>query len=647
MSETAQIVVGTAGHIDHGKSRLVLALTGTDPDRLPEEKARGMTIDLGFAHMPIDDCDVWFVDVPGHERFIRNMVAGATGVDMALLAVAADDSVMPQTREHAEVLSLLGVDRCVVALTKMDLVDDEWADAVEEEVLELLSSLRIEPVRFVRTSVETGRGLDELRSVLGELARQQRNVQAGVYEWFRLPIDRAFNIAGRGTVATGSVAHGAVHIDEELELWPAGRRVRVRDLQVHYEGAAAVAGRTRLAVNLAGVALDEVGRGCELATPGYLETTRCMDVWVASLRMPGKLLRKNIRLRLHIATSEVLAELRLRENPSGLAVRDQFAQLRPAEPIVAAWGQRFILRDESGSRTLGGGRVLRPVARPWSAKRPAHVEGLQVLLNGSAKQRLEEVIRANEWQPCSDARLATRAGLAKAERVRTRCQQLVEEGRIESLTVALTPVCVHASHLKTLAANASERLTAHLTANPRLAGVPRSEWPGWMPRACPPKLRSALAEWLIEREHVALTDNRVVPRGYAGTISGADQQLLATLLDEFEAAAFQPPAFKALGCVTSKNERHMRELMDLAAARGQLVRIAEDIWLHERRWAELLEKVQAAIRERGGVTVSEIRTLLNSSRKYVVPIAEYLDSVGITRRVGDRRVLGPKADQAR
>ena len=251
----------------------------------------------------------------------------------------------------------------------------------------------------------------------------------------------------------------------------------------------------RLAVNLAGVPLDEVGRGCELATPEYLEATRRMDVWIASVRMPGKVMRKNIRLRLHIATSEVLAELRLRERPPELRVREQFAQVVTAEPVVATWGQRFILRDESGSRTLGGGRVLRPVARPWTAKRPAHVEGLQALLDGSVKQRLEEVIRANEWRPCSDAHLATRAGLGKAERVAARCQQLVGEKRIETLMVASTPVYVHSSHLTGMAEGATARLKTHLAANPRLPGVAHSEWPAWMPRACPPKLRTALAEW--------------------------------------------------------------------------------------------------------------------------------------------------------
>ncbi|MBU0617573.1 MAG: selenocysteine-specific translation elongation factor [Planctomycetes bacterium] len=646
MSDRPQIVVGTAGHIDHGKSRLVLALTGTDPDRLPEEKARGMTIDLGFAHSRIEGCDVWFVDVPGHERFIRNMVAGATGVDIALLVVAADDSVMPQTREHAEVLSLLGVERCIVAMSKMDLVDDEWGDAVEEEVIELLDSLRIEPIHVVRTSVETGRGVDALRDVLAEAARAQKREQEGAYQWFRLPIDRAFNIAGRGTVVTGSVAHGAVKIDDELELWPAGRRVRVRDLQTHYEGAEVAAGRMRLAVNLAGVSLDEVGRGCELATPGYLEATRRMDVWVATVRMPGKILRKTIRLRLHAATSEVLAELRLREAPAELTVRGEFGQLCFSEPIVTTWGQRFILRNESGSRTLGGGRVLRPVARPWTGKRPAHLEGLQTLREGGARQRLEEVIRANEWRPCDDKLLATRAGLPRAERVAARCQQLVAEGRIETLMVASTPVYIHVSHLADVADGAAGRLKEYLAANPRLPGVPRGEWPAWTPRACPPRLRPALAEWLVANEKVALADGYVVPLGHGGAMSPEDQRLFDAILAELQAARFQPPAIKSLACASARNMKRVRELMNLAAARGKLVYIAEDIWLHRKCWDELVRLVTAAIREHSGVTVADIRTMLDSSRKYVVPIAESLDAAGITKRVGDNRVLGPKGGAA-
>jgi len=642
MFPAPQLIVGTAGHIDHGKSRLVWALTGTDPDRLPEEKARGMTIDLGFAHARIDGCDVSFVDVPGHERFIRNMVAGATGVDLALLVVAADDSVMPQTREHAELLSLLGIERCIVVLTKMDLVDDEWADAVEAEVGELLASNRLTPLRCIRTSAETGRGLNELRAALAEATRA-RSPSAAPYAWFRLPIDRAFHIAGRGTVVTGSVAHGCVKSDQELELWPAGRRVRVRDLQTHNVGTNAAAGRMRLAVNLAGVSLDEVRRGCELATPGHLEATRLLDVHLATLRMPGKVAHQRVRTRLHIATSEVLAEVRLLEKPADLTVRNAFAQIRTAEPIVAAWGQRFILRDEAATHTLGGGQVLQPVARPWSARRPPDLAGLKALLDGPAKERLEAVIRLYDWTPCSHEQFAARAGLVDAVQAQRLAAQLAAEGRTVALGETPSLIYMHAGLLRTVADAVNARLRRLLADNPRLPGVPRGEWAGWMPRACPAKLRSALADKLIELGHVALTDGFVTPAGERAAISAEDASLLDELLREFEAAAYQPPAFAELRCRTPKNERRLRELLALAVARGKLVRIAEGVWLHERRRAALDGLISGALARKGaGLTVAELRTLLNSSRKYVVPLVEYLDTVGVTRRVGDLRVLGPR-----
>jgi selenocysteine-specific elongation factor len=267
-----------------------------------------------------------------------------------------------------------------------------------------------------------------------------------------------------------------------------------------------------------------------------------------------------------------------------------------------------------------------------------------MLREGGARQRLEEVIRANEWRACDDQLLATRAGLPRAERVAARGQQLVAEGRIETLMVASTPVYIHVSHLVDMAAGAARRLKEHLAANPRLPGVPRGEWSAWMPRACPPKLRPALAEWLIAKGKVALADGYVVPLGHAGAMSPEDQRLFDAILAELEAARFQPPAIKSLTCVSAKNTKRARELMNLAVARGKLMYVAEGIWLHRSCWDELVGLVTSAIRERGGVTVADIRTMLNSSRKYVVPIAEALDSAGVTKRVGDNRVLGPRAE---
>ena len=644
MSSNPKLVVGTAGHIDHGKSRLVLGLTGTDPDRLPEERARGMTIDLGFAHASIESCEISFVDVPGHERFIRNMLAGASGIDVALLVVAADDSVMPQTREHAEVLNLLGVERCIAVLTKMDLVDDEWADQVEEEVGEMLAEVGIEPVCYARTSAQTQRGLDELRAILAKLAREQSR-RAVSRRWFRLSIDRSFTVAGRGTVVTGSVAHGTVRRDEEFELWPGPRRARVRDLQIHNQAYESADGRMRLAINLAGVSQDEVGRGCTLATAGYLEPARYLDTWIAWLRMPGKTVRQNIRLRLHLATSEVLAELKLLERPAGNTVTGQFGQLKVSQPIVATWADRFILRDESGSRTLGGGRILRLGGRPWTARRPAHRDGLKALLEGEPAARLEEVIRAAEWQPIDEKHLAVRAGLRDEQDATDTCNRLMGAGKVRALDVASTRVYVHNSHLAALAENLGRRLKQFMHDNPRLPGLPRSQWPGWMPGACVARNRPALAEWFIKAGFVAIDHDHLVPAGQRQQMSDADQALFQAIIEEIDQAAYQPPGLANLACRTPQNEKRVRQLIGLAMTQRKLVRITNDMWLHERRWRELTEAVVAAIHERGPLTVSDIRTLTQSSRKYVVPIAEALDAAGITRRVGDARELGQRAVQ--
>ncbi len=639
MSEPAQIVVGTAGHIDHGKSRLVWALTGTNPDRLPEEQARGMTIDLGFAHLRVGECDIWLVDVPGHERFLRNMVAGASGIDAAMLVVAADDSVMPQTREHAEVLALLGVTRVAVVLTKIDLVDADWADAVELETRELLAGVGIEPAACVRTSALSGAGLDELRGVLAKLAIESRRERAQP-AWFRLPIDRAFVIAGRGTVVTGSVAHGSLHRDDELELWPRGRRVRVRDLQSHNTARDAAGGRMRLAANLAGVAHDEVGRGCELATPGYLAPVRTLDAWVVSLRLRGRGARRRLRLRLHTKTSDVLAELRLLGEPSGSTYRG-FAQVHLAEPIVATWNQPFILRDESATYTLGGGRFVRTLAIRWSAAAPPDEARLVLLRDGGPSERLEEVLRGAAWNSPGEPRLAAAAGLGGAEQCADLLAKLRSAGRARAFDAAGTTIHLHADVLSRLARDLAERVDQYLRTNARAAGIPRAQWPGWMPRACPETLRVPLANFLIESRAFVDEGGFVKPPGRAAEMSPPDAALLEAALEEFFAGAFQPPEFAALRCRTARNELRLRELIQYAVARRQLVRFGDGLWLHAQRWNEALERLAAALRQQERMTMAEIRTLLGTSRKFAVPLAEALDAAGVTRRVGDYRQAGP------
>lgn len=641
----APLVVGTAGHIDHGKSRLVTALTGVDPDRLPEEKARGMTIDLGFAHARIGGAEIHFVDVPGHERFIRNMVAGATGIDVALLVVAADDSIMPQTREHAEVLSHLGIARCLIVLTKMDLVDADWADAVEQEARELLRGVGLEPLGCIRTSAQTGVGLDALREKLVELATARNQTERSM-DWFRMPIDRAFNVAGRGVVVTGTVHHGRIARDEELELWPAAVRVRTRGLQSHKDPRDQAAGRMRLAVNLAGVSLADVRRGCELATPGFLRATQRMDVFISALRPIGKPGRSRLRLRLHIATRDVLATLRWLDAPpfdtAGPAA-GRFAQLATAEPIVAEWGQRFILRDESGSRTLGGGRVLRPVAPAYTLREPPDLEGLALLDRGAPHERLEEVIRGALWQAPDAPLLTSEAGMSSAAETQRLRQTLVDTRCIHRIQEGSHEAYIHTSLLQRTAESLVGRLKAHLAANPRLPGIARSEWPQWMPRASPARFRQALADWFIQQQYFSETNGFVTPAGERIQLPLEDRALFDQMLAEFAAGAFQPPELDALKCRTPRNAKRLGQLIALAVARRMLVRIADGLYLHGDHWAAATRRVAERIRLSGGVTVAEIRTLLNSTRKFIVPLVEAFDAGGITRRVGDRRLLGPNA----
>lgn len=660
MASNPQLVVGTAGHIDHGKSRLVWTLTGTNPDRLPEEQARGMTIDLGFAHARIDDCDIWFVDVPGHERFIRNMVAGATGVDVAMVVIAADDSIMPQTREHAELLALLGFEHCIVVLTKMDLVDDEWAAAVEDEARHLFAGVGITPLKFVRTSAETGRGFDELKRLLADMARggakranssEDQTEQRAACRWFRLPVDRAFNVPGRGAVVTGSVYHGELKVNDDLELWPAGKPVRVRGLQSHSQGRDAVSGRMRLAVNVAGATLEDARRGCELATPDYLEATRCFDARLAWLRMPGKLIKRTLRIRLHLATSETLAELRLSAEPETDELRGVFSQFRTAEPIVATWGQTCVVRDETGSRTLGGGRILRPVARPWSVKRPANEDGLRILHEGKPKQRLEEVIRSCEWRICGERRLAARAGLADGDSAASLCRQLAVENRIVSLLVGSGAASdtersrffVHAALIQNVADVLVARLTKHLADHPRLPGLPRGEWLSWMPRVCPQRVRAVLADWLIERGRVVAVGPHVVPKGHHTAMPPEDQALLTGIIAEIHAAAYQPPSLQNLKCVDPRQVKRAKELIDFAVAGGKLVRVADEFWLSADHYIAMVRRLSSVLESSEGLTVSAVRDMLNSSRTFVVPLLEHADSIGLTRRVGDLRKLGAKA----
>ncbi len=380
------MILGTAGHIDHGKTALVKALTGIDCDRLPEEKARGITIDIGFAALDLGDFRIGIVDLPGHERFIMNMLAGATGIDLALLVVAADDSVMPQTREHLEILRLLGLRHGIIALTKADLVDETTRAVVEMEIRDLVRGSFLEQAPLVPTSIHTGAGMHELRAAIEAVCRNVEERRAG--EWFRMAIDRSFIVQGHGTIATGTVTSGTVTEGDELEWLPRRQLVRVRSLQ-HHDHAVTEAHRgMRAALNLAGVPHEEVLRGQELATPGVLEPSRVLTVRLHCLPGSRRPIKHRLPVRFHVGTAEIMATIALLDGDALEPGSWGIAQLFLSEPACTTWGQPFIVRESSAHLTLGGGQVLQPVARPIRRRHLELLEPIERLWSGNPVERV-------------------------------------------------------------------------------------------------------------------------------------------------------------------------------------------------------------------------------------------------------------------
>src|SRR5579884_4060563 len=382
---TRDLILGTAGHIDHGKTSLVKALTGIDCDRLPEEKKRGITIDIGFAALDLGDYRLGIVDVPGHERFIKNMLAGATGIDLAVLVVAADDSVMPQTREHLEILRLLGLRHGVIALTKCDLVDETTREVVELEIRELVHGTFLENAPLIMTSAHTGQGIPELKAAIAEACQHVEERQG--QQWFRLAIDRSFIVQGHGTVVTGSVTSGSVRVGEEVEWLPRGQRVRIRSLQNHDQSVEEVHVGQRAAINLAGVHHEDVVRGQELATPGYLVPSRVMTVRLHCLADMKRPIKHRMPVRFHIGTAEIMGTVALLDADAIEPGQWGLAQVFLDEPAMGTWGQPFVIRESSATQTLGGGQVLQPVARKIRRRHLEMLERIERLWTGDVRER--------------------------------------------------------------------------------------------------------------------------------------------------------------------------------------------------------------------------------------------------------------------
>lgn len=623
------LVVGTAGHIDHGKSTLVRALTGIDPDRLEEEQRRGITIDLGFAHLRLPDGELLaFIDVPGHERFVRNMLAGAHGLDAVLLVVAADESVMPQTREHFHICRLLGVRHGLVALTKVDLVDAETLALAQLELREFLAGSFLAGAPVIPLSARTGAGLDTLRSALQALlATALPRPTDGP---LRLPLDRVFTLRGFGTVVTGTLVAGGVALGDELELYPRARRVRVRGLQVHGRAVERAQAGLRVALNLAGVDVQEVARGDVLARPDSLCPSALLDVQVTLL--PGQRLADQARVRVHVASAEVLARVRRLEGADDDVGGVFLAQLRLERPAVAGRGDRLILRSYSPSTTLAGAVVLDPAPLKHRAS-PAARQQLARLVDADDVQAVRLLLAEAGPRGLTPGVLAPRVSRTPAV-----LNALLREAR-DVVALGEPPQAYLArAALDALASRTLAWLTAFHAEHPLKAGVGREELRRRVFGLAPAGSAERVLTELVEAGQVRLTADTVALAGHHVMLSPAEQQARASLLTAADAAGFRGLELP-LPVAPAEDARVFERVQRLLLSEGALQRVGDSLLMHRAH----LEGLKLEVRRRwppgSRVDVAALKELTGLSRKFVIPLLEYLDRERVTRRAGSERVV--------
>ena len=630
-------VIGTAGHVDHGKSSLVAALTGTNPDRLKEERDREMTIDLGFAWLTLPGGeDVGIVDVPGHRDFIENMLSGVGGIDAVLFVVAADEGVMPQTREHLAILDLLEIKGGVIALTKIDLVDDvEWLDLVELDVRETVRETVLQDASILRVSARTGTGLDALKKALAEhLSECPPRVDLGRP---RLPVDRVFSISGFGTVVTGTLLDGSFRVGDEVVILPQEARGRVRGLQTHKRKVEQAVPGSRTAINISGVEVDQIKRGDVVSKAGFYQATRRLDVHFRLLKDASTPLLHNTRVKLFLGAAEVSARVRLLGLEELLPGRAGWLQIETEHPIVAARGDRYILRRPSPGETLGGGVVVEPLpGKRYKRFSESILMRLDALLAGSPEDVLYQA--ALSQQAVAVKTLTQKSRMDKVVVLET-LKQLLDMGELvlldsDPLNLSSEQLLMAKPHWLALSQKAQQSVNDFHERYPLRVGIPKEELKSRI--GCEARLfNAALRKWCHEG-FLSMVSSMVFLPSHAIQFTAEQQKSVNILLADFEENPLKPPGVK--DCIGRVGE----EVFNVLLARGELVQVAPDIVFRRRDYERLLVMIAEGVEVGGTITVGEFRDLAQTSRKYALAFLEHLDEMGITTREGDtRRVKKP------
>ncbi len=626
-----RIIVGTAGHIDHGKTTLIRALTGIDCDRLKEEKERGITTELGFAHWRLDeDLLVGIVDVPGHERFVRHMVAGAWGIDTVLLVVAADEGVMPQTREHLDICEILGLTKGIVVITKKDLVDAEMVELVEEDVRDFLKGRALENAPVVAVSATTGENLDLLKGMLRDLSTGiEERSREGI---FRLPVDRVFTLRGMGTIVTGTCISGHLSVGEEVELFPFSRKARVRSIQAYHEDVKEASAGQRIAFNLQGLDRQDVERGSMVARPDTLLLTSRIDASLRLLKLPMKPIRHDSILRFHIATTQEEARLVLLESDQIEPGQELFVQFVFKRPIVVLPGDRFILRGSYAIQTVGGGKVLDIMPARHKRKTGELGRAYHVLSKGTDLEKAAYHVLKGGFQGVRQQNLSILTGkdIPSIERVG-------EVLRKEAIATLVGKTYLHKDYFDAYREKVVAFVGEYHKANPLKIGISKEELRSRLPATDVQVFQSAL-DVCVAAGLIVVEKDRVRSRDHARGTSQTDE-FEKRVLDALLTAGFTPPGLKDLAGIVGVTEKNARELLERLVFTGGVVKVGQDMYFHRDMIEEVKEKAANYLRDHQEMGPSDFKSELNLSRKFLIPLLEYLDQIKLTIRKGDKRVL--------
>ncbi len=631
------VVIGTAGHIDHGKSALVRALTGTDPDRLKEEKERGITIDLGFAFLEDESgLSLGFVDVPGHERFVKNMLAGVGGIDVVMLVVAADESVMPQTREHFAICRLLRIPQGLIAITKSDLVDEELREIATMEARELVAGSFLEGAPVVPVSARTGEGMEALRSALLELARGATPRPATGP--FRLPVDRVFSMKGFGTVVTGTLVSGQVQQDEEVEILPRGGRARVRGLQVHGGKRSLTSAGQRTAVNLQGVEVSDLERGDALVEPGTFRPTMMIDCVLEVLASSPMPVKDLTRVHLHLGTAQALARVRILGGEKAIAPGQRgMVQIRLEVPMVAARGDRFILRRYSPLDTIAGGQVLDAYPDKHSVSRPVEVERLVALEQSDANSAAARFVAESGLSGRSEDDLRRRLGVGRSE-LESIVSTLLRDKQV--IAVSKAPrILVAPGVVDGLGEKIEAELRRFQKKNPLLAGMPKSELREKVSGRAPVEVFELILQKLGEAGRLRASKELVSTADHRIHLSDDEARAKEVLVEHYRSAGYSPKSLEQIASGAKLDVKLLERVQRVVIKDGTLVQIADGMVFHKEVLEELKSSVRGFKGQRERIDVAFFKEMAGVTRKHAIPLLEWLDRERITQRAGNDRVI--------